>query len=97
MIEANNSQGNTPLHLASLRDHLPVVKALLSGGANIFAANSNGEFPIHYAVTSRGFLPIQTVILFLFRKLVFRHFILRFTGMCWVQMMSWGLAALPGL
>jgi ankyrin repeat protein len=30
----------TPLHVASGEDHLPVVKALLSGGADILAVNN---------------------------------------------------------
>jgi ankyrin repeat protein len=52
-IEATTVAGNTPLHFACLRDHLPIVKALLIGGANILAANDEGHLPIHAAV-SRG-------------------------------------------
>jgi hypothetical protein len=36
---------------ACLRDHLPVVEALLIGGANILAANNEGHLPIHAAVS----------------------------------------------
>jgi hypothetical protein len=40
----------THLGLAILTDHLPVVKALVSGGADILATNNNGQLPIHQAV-----------------------------------------------
>jgi ankyrin repeat protein len=49
-IEAKNEYGNTPLHFASERNHLAVVKALLSGGADMLAVNNYGELPIHLAV-----------------------------------------------
>jgi ankyrin repeat protein len=49
-IEAKDNEGNTPLHLAGLRGHLPVVKALLAVGADILAVNNQGELPIHLAV-----------------------------------------------
>jgi ankyrin repeat protein len=53
-IEAKDNEGDTPLHFASLGDHLPVVKALLSGGAEIFAANNRELLPIHSAVGNRN-------------------------------------------
>jgi ankyrin repeat protein len=45
--EATDRHGSTPLHLASEGGHLPVVKALLSGGANILAANKQRMLPIY--------------------------------------------------
>jgi hypothetical protein len=51
-IEAKDNRGNTPLHIASLNDHPDIVKALLSGGANILAVNNAGRPPIHK--TMRG-------------------------------------------
>jgi ankyrin repeat protein len=49
-IEVKDNQGNTPLHKASLNNHLPVVKALLAVGANFLAANNFGELPIRLAL-----------------------------------------------
>jgi ankyrin repeat protein len=51
-----NVNVNTPLHLfaSTWHDHLlPVVKALLSGGADISIANNLGELPIHRAMRRR--------------------------------------------
>jgi ankyrin repeat protein len=50
-IEAKDRNGNTPLHFASIQDHPAMVKAFLSGGADIFAANNEGFHPIHRAVS----------------------------------------------
>jgi ankyrin repeat protein len=52
-IEAKDNDGRTPLHCAALRDHLPVVKALLSGGADILAVNNQGHLPIDAALYYR--------------------------------------------
>jgi ankyrin repeat protein len=52
-INAKDSGGDTPLHKASLYDHLAVVKALLAVGENILAANNQGELPVHEAVRFR--------------------------------------------
>jgi ankyrin repeat protein len=49
-IEARCNRGDTPLHDASWNDRLPVVKALVSGGADILAANNDGRLPIYQAV-----------------------------------------------
>jgi ankyrin repeat protein len=51
-IEAkdNIGTGSTPLHKACLMCNLAVVKALVSGGANILARNNYGGLPIYYAV-----------------------------------------------
>jgi hypothetical protein len=40
-IEAKNRDGDTPLHCASRSGHLPVVMALVSGDADILAANDD--------------------------------------------------------
>jgi hypothetical protein len=53
-IEAKDSFGNTPLHKASLSNHLPVVKALLAVGVDIRAANFDGALPIHCAANTRS-------------------------------------------
>jgi hypothetical protein len=51
--EAKLMDGSTPLHFACREGHLPVVKALLTGGANILAANDYGRLPVHEAVRFR--------------------------------------------
>jgi ankyrin repeat protein len=61
-IEAKDNKGNTPLHLASMEDCVPVVKALLSGGANILAANDAGLLPIDQAVRRRRLAVIKYLI-----------------------------------
>jgi ankyrin repeat protein len=42
-IEAKDDDNNAPLHVASLWGYLAVVKALLSSGVDILAANNDGE------------------------------------------------------
>jgi ankyrin repeat protein len=49
-IEAKTNQGDTPLHCASENGQLAVVKALVSGGADILVADLQGDLPIHLAV-----------------------------------------------
>jgi ankyrin repeat protein len=49
-IEARTNLGDTPLHLASVEGHLAIVRALLSGGADILAADNQGRLPIDRAV-----------------------------------------------
>jgi ankyrin repeat protein len=52
-IDVKDSDGDTPLHIASHCGSLPVVKVLVSGGANILAANCDALLPIHLAVGQR--------------------------------------------
>jgi ankyrin repeat protein len=49
-IGAKDDEGDTPLHSASVRDHLPIVKALLVFGADCRASNTYGQLPIDNAV-----------------------------------------------
>jgi ankyrin repeat protein len=49
-IEAKDDNGDTPLHIASWKGHLAIVKALLAVGADILAANIKGQLAIHRAV-----------------------------------------------
>jgi ankyrin repeat protein len=49
--EAKDRDGDTPLHKACNIGHLPLVKALLIGGADILAVNNDGLLPIHFAVS----------------------------------------------
>jgi ankyrin repeat protein len=50
-IDAEDVNGNTPLHLASRFNFLGIVKLLVSKGANVRAVNSKGLLPIHLAVS----------------------------------------------
>jgi ankyrin repeat protein len=50
-IDAKDSTGDTPLHYASLYNHVLIVKALLAAGADCRVANNNGQLPIHRALT----------------------------------------------
>ena len=52
-IEAQDNDGNTPLHHASYNRHLEVVKILIELGANIEAQNKDGDTPLHYASYNR--------------------------------------------
>lgn len=48
-IEATNSQGWTPLIVASSIDNKPVAEALLAHNARVDAKNGEGETPLHLA------------------------------------------------
>ena len=48
-IEAKDNDGNTPLHSASIREHLEVVKLLLEKGADVNAKSNAGQTPLHSA------------------------------------------------
>jgi ankyrin repeat protein len=52
-VDAKDRHGRTPLHIVSCCGHFPVIKALLSGGADILAANNAGRLPFHEAVRFR--------------------------------------------
>jgi ankyrin repeat protein len=109
-IEAKNHAGSTPLHYASTKGHLAIVKALLSSVANILAANDDGQIPIHYALICRQsevaksllrefyatirHLPLHQLLKDLTwigdpTVVIGRNFVLRFTRICWLRMMSW--------
>ena len=51
-----NLQDWTPLHSAVSAGHTEIVQALISGGADVNAANSSGQTALHYAVS---FLPLK--------------------------------------
>lgn len=48
-INARTSMKRTPLHLASLHGHLPVVKVLIREGADINAVDVENNTSLHYA------------------------------------------------
>jgi ankyrin repeat protein len=49
LVNAKNEKGSTPLHLASSKGHLEVVKLLLEKGADIEAVNGRGFTPLQLA------------------------------------------------
>ena len=55
--------GATPLHLASQRGHVLIVKALVSHGADIRALDKNGRLPLHVSTASGHWGPAQLFIL----------------------------------
>ena len=44
-VNIKNKSGNTPLHWASINGHLPVVKALVAGSANVDIKSDSGHTP----------------------------------------------------
>lgn len=48
-LEAQNNDGETPLHIMARRRRLGCVVMLLSVGANVNAQSSDGSTPLHYA------------------------------------------------
>lgn len=46
-IDSTDSNGNTPLHLASFHDYTKIVEALLKFGADPYIRNKDGKLPSH--------------------------------------------------
>lgn len=51
-VDAKNSHGNTPLHVACLNGHLSVCHELAMFQANLEATNKRGQTPLHIAAAS---------------------------------------------
>ncbi len=51
-FSARDERGNTPLHLAALRENLDAVRALLARGADASATNEALATPLHYGCGS---------------------------------------------
>jgi len=52
LVQANDSDGSTPLHCATWKGHVETVAFLLTAGANVNAHNNNehwGTTPLHAA------------------------------------------------
>jgi ankyrin repeat protein len=48
-VAAQNKDGETPLHLASLSGHVEVARMLIEHGADVAAQNKDLETPLHLA------------------------------------------------
>ena len=54
LLATQNSNGDTPLHVAIQNQHLPIVTILLHYGATVNAQNNNGDTPLHLAVQNNN-------------------------------------------
>ena len=52
MIDAEDKNGNTPLHLSALQGQIESLTVLSEAGADIGAVNSEYETALHFAVLS---------------------------------------------
>jgi len=51
LIQLNQCvDGKLPLHVAAVKGHCDIVTALLDAGADVNAADSDGDIAVHYAV-----------------------------------------------
>ncbi|UYV68874.1 hypothetical protein LAZ67_6001398 [Cordylochernes scorpioides] len=57
-----DSGGNTPLHIASLKNHVEMVNYLLKNGANVNAKNEYGVTPLMIYVTKDNMEMVKTLI-----------------------------------
>jgi len=63
-VDPTSTINRTPLHLAAIRGHMPVVRALVSKGANKNAKDFDENTPLHYASEFGHF----EVIIFLIKE-----------------------------
>jgi len=50
-MQVNESvDGKLPLHVAAVKGHCDIIRALLDAGADVNAGDSDGDVAIHYAV-----------------------------------------------
>ena len=49
LINTQDTQGNTPLHLAAYKGYMEVAELLIAEGADVNCRNKHGDTPIHYA------------------------------------------------
>jgi ankyrin repeat protein len=63
-IDATSTIGRTPLHLASIRGHMNIVRTLVTKGANKNAKDFDESSPLHHASEFGHF----EVIIFLIKE-----------------------------
>jgi len=61
-IDYTNLDKRTPLHVASIKDHVACVEVLLKNGANINALDLNQMTPLHYACAN-GYKSVMHALL----------------------------------
>jgi len=61
-VNARKEDGNTPLHMAAIRDNVPLAELLLAHGADVNAKNEDGNTPLHLAAY-RGNVPLAELLL----------------------------------
>jgi ankyrin len=49
IVDQHRADGRTALHLAAQAGHIPMLRALLSRGANVNAATPSGDTALHFA------------------------------------------------
>ena len=49
VIETQNTEGNTPLHIAASKSNPDIVSILLSNGASVYSINKKGKSPLDIA------------------------------------------------
>lgn len=52
LVNAKNETGNGPLHYASSKGHVEVVRMLIEAGANVMLENRYGQTALHRASTA---------------------------------------------
>ena len=61
-MDAQTSEGWTPLHLAAKECRLHVLNALLADGADSSLVDANGCPALHYAARHRGHHPVPGAV-----------------------------------
>lgn len=62
LVDAQDEQGRTALHMAAANGHLDVVQALITAGGNVNAKNVEENSPLHYAALNAHIPVIQELI-----------------------------------
>ncbi|XP_054997104.1 85/88 kDa calcium-independent phospholipase A2 isoform X2 [Sorex araneus] len=63
-VNSTSSAGNTPLHVAVMRDRFECVMVLLTHGANANARGEHGNTPLHLAMSKDNMELVKALIVF---------------------------------